>query len=197
MPSRWLYSQGRGTERGLPMQLHLNIPRSCSIPACHNPYRAKGFCSPHYDRWRYHGDPLAGGLPVTATTEERFWHKVDVRGPEECWEWKASLDTDGYGMFRHRKPFDRMYGAHRYAYENLIGPIPDGLQLDHLYRNHKCVNPRHLEPVTLLENIRRGVAHHPYCRWGHAFSPLNTRLDKEGHRICKKCVRIRYLRWKG
>lgn len=84
--------------------------------------------------------------------EERFWSKV-VRDDDglKCWPWLAST-VHGYGQI-NRDGRPRM--AHRVAYELLVGPIPEGLDLDHLCRTHCCVNPAHLEPVTRGENVRR------------------------------------------
>lgn len=82
--------------------------------------------------------------------------------------------------------------AHRMAYEELVGPIADGLQIDHLCRVRCCVNPAHLEPVTQAENIRRGVSptaanrRKTHCKHGHEFTTENTRLVPEG-RICRRC----------
>jgi uncharacterized Zn-finger protein len=88
------------------------------------------------------------------SVEERFWAKVDRRGPDDCWPWLAGRDYLGYGAFsRVRAKTER---AHRVGYELLVGPIPEGLQLDHLCRNTSCVNPAHLEPVTNRENVIRG-----------------------------------------
>lgn len=98
-------------------------------------------------------DMTAHGLSY----EERFWRKVDAPAEDACWLWTGAKCAK-YGAFG----FDgRTYKAHRLAYEWLIGPIPDGLTLDHLCMRHACVNPAHLEPVTLLENLHRnkGIKH--------------------------------------
>mgnify|MGYP001608583411 CR=1 FL=1 len=84
------------------------------------------------------------------TLDERFWAKVLVG--DGCWDWQASKTPGGYGSFRAA---DRTVCAHRFSYELLVGPIPEGLDLDHLCRNKGCVNPEHLEPVTRRENMLR------------------------------------------
>ena len=71
-----------------------------------------------------------------------------------CWDWLGSVGTRGYGRIGVG---GKMLQAHRFAYEQLVGPIADGLVLDHLCNNKRCVNPAHLEPVTVEDNVRRGV----------------------------------------
>jgi hypothetical protein len=94
------------------------------------------------------------GLPLTTGegNTARFWSKVDRTG--DCWKWTAGLTGSGYGRFRWD---GGEVAAHRFAYELLVGAIPDGLQIDHLCRNRACVNPAHMEPITQRENILRGV----------------------------------------
>ena len=84
---------------------------------------------------------------------ERFWEKVDATG--DCWEWTSSRTRKGYGGFR---AVSGWASAHRWAYEHLVGPIPPGLQIDHLCRVRHCVNPDHMEPVTNQVNQLRGTA---------------------------------------
>ena len=83
---------------------------------------------------------------------QRFWSYVDRTGPGGCWIWTGTLEPSGYARFRDN--YTRT-GVHRYAYELLVGQIPDGLQLDHLCKVRHCVNPDHLEQVTGAENTRR------------------------------------------
>src|SRR5690242_18719570 len=80
----------------------------------------------------------------------RFLAKIKVNPESGCHEWQAYTDRDGYGCF-WIKPTN--YRAHRVAYELFVGPIPEGLVIDHLCRNRSCVNPAHLEPKTDLENL--------------------------------------------
>ena len=165
----------------------------CRVDGCSSPPRGLGWCSKHYQRWRTHGDPL--GLVSDVDHRIQFLSRVEI-DPSGCWLWTGKLDTHGYG----RSPG---YGltknggmAHRVAYMMFVGPIPDGLELDHVYangcRNHNCVNwVDHLEPVTHAENMRR---HHAVrqpidrCRRaGHPYDEANTRIDALGHRICRAC----------
>src|SRR5699024_1617461 len=90
----------------------------------------------------------------------------------------------------------RMKLAHRVSYETFAGPIPEGLDLDHLCRNRSCVNPEHLEPVTRSENLRRSPLmargqDKTHCPHGHEYSPENTRITKAGARACRTCERKR------
>lgn len=130
------------------------------------------------------------------TAEQRFWakvHKGDV-----CWNWTGAIHH-GYGNFYvgGGRANRTTTGAHRFAYELLVGPIPEGLDLDHLCRNRRCVNPDHLEPVTRGENVLRGDGHtarrarRDRCKRGHLYTAESTHINPQGHRICKVCWRRR------
>jgi hypothetical protein len=86
---------------------------------------------------------------------ERFWSKVDASA--SCWVWTAATAGQGYGKFTLSSDGKSTYPyAHRHSWELLVGPIPDGMTLDHLCKNRKCVNPDHLEVVTQAVNCLRG-----------------------------------------
>ena len=126
---------------------------TCTVQGCTRPIKAKRMCSAHYQRCRIHGDPTAGQPQrIVGDDRSRFMAKVDTTAPGGCWLWTAHRNADGYGVFR----FDgQMGGAHRFAYRLLVGPVPEGMELDHLCRVRHCVNPDHLEVVTHAENVRR------------------------------------------
>lgn len=137
-----------------------------------------------------------------SSNEERFWAKVEKT--DTCWLWTGTKPY-GYGSFKTLEPSGayRSWQSHRYAFELLVGPVPDGLQLDHLCRVKACVNPAHLEPVTAVENTRRALtapstinAAKTHCKWGHSFDERNTRVDpRTGERICRTCSRERERRY--
>jgi hypothetical protein len=130
-------------------------------------------------------------MALRQPVEPRFLAKVQKTGM--CWLWTAWLDRNGYGRFWLD---GRNLGAHRVAYELFVGPIPAGLEIDHLCRVRNCVNPEHLEPVTTAENVRRGTSANVIrelardrtsCRKGHPYVEENLYIDRKGNRGCLTC----------
>lgn len=132
----------------------------------------------------------------------RFMARIEI-SEEGCWEWRAYRKPNGYGQFyvhtSRRSPGGRRPSyAHRVAYEHFVGPIPQGLEIDHLCRNRGCANPDHLEAVTRSVNMRRGEttsganARKTHCPKGHPYDGVNNR----GERICKRCKYEKHADWR-
>lgn len=133
---------------------------------------------------------MAEMIRIDEKTLLSFWEKVDKS--TGCWLWLRSK-RGGYGFFRKLQ-------AHRFAYELLVGKIPEHLELDHLCRNRACVNPAHLEPVTHQENVRRGEtginnAIKKACIHGHTLEGDNLYLRRNNKRECKACHRAAMVRF--
>lgn len=106
-----------------------------------------------------------------------------------CWRWTGMLNDYGYGRYSHGL-------THRITYTQMVGSIPDGMELDHLCRNRDCCNPRHVEVVTAQENTRRGQgpaglnARKTHCPQGHPYSGDNLQVKPTGARRCRECARV-------
>lgn len=131
-------------------------------------------------------------MPPRKDPIDRFLPKVQHLD-NGCWQWTAALSTEGYARFTDLTSDGRytcVYG-HRWAYTHFVGPIPDGLELDHLCRNRGCVNPEHLEPVTRSVNLRRGehlsgrTARTGLCQRGHSMA--DAIIQPNGGRRCRTC----------
>lgn len=118
----------------------------CAIDGCEREHNAKGYCMAHYRRWRKGADLNAPFMRV-GQDEARFWDKVN-RGPD-CWQWTGAPMTTGYGSIRFG---GKNNTAHRISYLLNVGPIPEGMQIDHACRNRMCVNPDHLRLATDGQN---------------------------------------------
>lgn len=190
--------------------------RICSVDRCQNPSKARGWCMSHYDSWRKYGDPLKAVTKGVGKGRGRprmaIFSRVRMAdGFDGCWEWTGPISERGYGVANGQ--------AHRTVYELLVGPIPEGLQLDHLCHNEdltceggaiclhrRCVNPMHLEPVTNQENALRSRltlasinSAKTHCPSGHEFTPENTAIygSKQPGRYCRQCYRDKSKRERG
>lgn len=130
---------------------------------------------------------------------DRVPQYTDVRGPDECWPWTLSIGSHGYGQIgwnegaKHRKTT-----AHRVAFTAVHGPIPDGLTVDHICHNRRCVNPAHLRLLTRPENASlNSFKLRTHCFEGHPYDEANTVLSQTGARVCLTCRRERYRRKKA
>lgn len=127
--------------------------------------------------------------PAAPFTIDRYVGRIS-KDPDGCWQWVGIIRPDGYGS-AYDPRIDNQRRAHRIVYELLVGPIPVGLQLDHLCRNRRCVNPDHLEPVEQVENLRRGQeAVKDACTRGHRYTPETLYLQN-GARTCRVCQALR------
>jgi hypothetical protein len=122
----------------------------------------------------------------------RFASKIAIDPDTGCWNWTASRDREGYGKYGNGT--GSWVRAHRFAYEQIREPIPSGLVIDHLCKNKGCVNPAHLEAVTIWENTLRGNnplarnARATHCPHGHEYTEQNTGRTRQGWRKCKSCL---------
>lgn len=168
--------------------------RTCSMDECESPHLAKGLCRKHYLRKWKHGSPDVNknprlGWPANVILRLRFLPPDALS--TGCIEFTGPRDPRGYGIVVSRSEGERRVQPHVALYELLVGPVPGGLELDHLCRNPPCCNPAHLEPVTHAENMRRAGLAVTHCKHGHEYAEANTYLDKRGRRSCRECNRLR------
>lgn len=167
----------------------MSSTRKCAVGGCEAPVLARGYCNAHYKKlWRY-GSPT--GSPTRPTPRERFESKIHKTA--DCWEWGGTILNNGYGRFMVKK---KTVLVHRYSYELYVGEVPEGLVIDHLCRNRRCVNPDHLEPVTNEENLFRGLGYRimngmdDSCIRGHKYTEENTYWPPNGGAMrCRMCAR--------
>lgn len=174
---------------------------TCSADECDRTAETRGLCGMHYQRLRAGSAKAGPSHREDAAT--RFWRYVDRRSPDECWPWIGVIQPRGYGIFGMN---GKKVLAHRVAYELAIGPIPDGLQIDHVRARgctrRDCVNPGHLEPVTGQENNLRSTnvsainAAKTHCPKGHPYDRVYKRKDGL-ERVCGTCARENLRRFRA
>lgn len=133
---------------------------------------------------------------------ERFWTRVNKKDPNDCWQWTGFCKKDGYGQFWFNYT---IYKAHRVSYALSGGKLLRKLILDHLCRNRACVNPAHLEQVSIKENVLRGNGYSgknfrkTHCVRGHELNSINMRIENKGRRckICRKITNENYIKRNG
>jgi len=125
------------------------------------------------------------------------WVEEDRGYSTPCWVWQLGQMGGGYGC-EWNKARGRMVGAHIPAYERAYGPVPGGLEVDHLCHVRLCVNPTHLEAVTHAVNVARSDhkttsfnAKKTHCPKGHPYSGDNLYVEKTGQRRCRTCRALR------
>lgn len=170
--------------------------RECSIVGCAQVMHARGMCRAHYLRLWKMGEHETLPRFVRPTPIERLLSRVTQTPGSldtECWLTSYRPASGGYVQIRID---GRNVPAHRLSYEHHVGPVPEGLFLDHLCRNRACVNPDHLEPVTNRENFLRGVSpgalavRTNLCMHGHSLADAYPRR-RRGGRLCRTCQVIR------
>lgn len=173
------------------MRSESSVMRSpCRRVGCEKLSRARGFCMNHYEQARRRNFPIA--WKINPPAEERFLAKVNKGVGDACWLWTGGVSDTGYGSFGDN---GRTQSAHRWSYEHFVGPVPEGLDLDHLCRIRRCVNPTHLEAVTHRVNALRGDApgivawRTNVCHRGHSLEDayLAHRSDGRITRRCRTC----------
>lgn len=181
---------------GDPLVQRYGLPKQpCTIAGCDRPGTqggGLGWCNTHYRRYQRHGSPFVTSRIVGDDVARFETYVRQGEAPEHapelgpCWLWMGALTPDGYpSMATGDSP---TASAHRWSYRHHVGPIPDGLELDHLCVVARCVNPWHLDPVTHEENVRRVNARKTHCPQGHPYDEANTRWQRNGTgRVCKTC----------
>lgn len=148
-----------------------------------------------------HAFDLGLTFPKTRDMEVRLYEKINKKSGVfgelnwydygECWIWTGGLSGNGYGTFSVQN-CKRKVWAHRFVYELLIGPITQNMEIDHLCRIKKCVNPDHLQPVISKINLLRAQLKETHCPFGHIRNKFNTFIVNNKF-YCKDCLSINYI----
>lgn len=167
----------------------------CNIEDCSKAVFRRSWCSTHYSRWLRHGEPRYKITGTLLQSMKRFWLNTDFNSLYECWHWNGRTDKNGYGRLNFRsKDFNKNdMAAHRLSYMLFAGELNPKLVINHICHNTLCVNPLHLEQITLSENSKdrwHDNSWKTHCKHGHIFDKKNTRTAKRLDRItrvCRKC----------
>lgn len=138
-------------------------------------------------------EPSPFSRPRGLTVAQRVMRRTAAM-PDGCWLWRGATNIKGYGHVRDTKN-GPLLSVHRVMYEAIHGPIPAGLEIDHLCFQRACCNPAHLEAVDRKTNVNRGRHNQFYgvthCVHGHPFDGDNVKINTNGHRSCRRCARDR------
>lgn len=167
--------------------------KECEEPGCaneRNPHAGYRRCMRCYQSHRRAGtlNKLKPTNLHAATAEEKFYRMTTAT--KSCWWWEGPVNQSGYGVLTH--DYQSTY-AHRWSWEHLMGAIPEGFTIDHLCANKLCVNPEHLETVSIAVNSSRRHGNRVFCPRGHSLDDAYERPDGDG-RQCLTCVRERRKR---
>jgi hypothetical protein len=161
-------------------------PAICSVDGCDKKARARSFCVNHYAKWQRNGTP--DGNPRISNRSLSLAARLERRSERDpvtgCWLWQGTRHG-GYGYIQYK---GRRQLVHRASYKVHVGPIPNGLEIDHLCGVRRCLNPEHLEPVTHAENQRRKAETKTHCVHGHEYTGDNVGVTN-GSRYCRACRR--------
>lgn len=165
----------------------------CKVEGCGKPMLARGWCTKHYQRWKIHGrTDNRGKLELGSPPEVRFFALVK-KAKNGCWLWQAHRSPSGYGDFKVRR---KTWRAHRWAYQHFVAPIPDGFHVHHRCASTNCVNPEHLECVSLEEHAQtRLYTLKKRCPKGHPYKKGNMYFGPTGHPRCRTCVLEAMKKW--
>lgn len=158
----------------------------CGVPDCTSPVRCNGYCDKHNQRHRKHGDPRVTLMPRRDMSDaEKFWSRVAMAAPDECWEWGGERNRHGYGWFTtYRNGGRNRQYAHRRALELMGECLVPGLVVMHSCDNPPCVNPAHLTQGTQKENLQDALKKGRLDMSGLALAPNNLkRARRAGARL--------------
>jgi HNH endonuclease len=178
--------------QGVASMTTTSVPRLRPCLICQTLFRPRAL------RSKYCSRACVEKAQQALSPETLFWRHVQKT--ETCWLWTGHL-VEGYGSLTARiAGKNTHYLAHRLSYEMHHGVIPSGLTIDHLCRVRRCVNPAHLEAISMAANILRGYCpaalnkRKVTCKFGHAFTDANTHIRPSGRRECRLCKRLRTQR---